>query len=140
MLNCWFSFKQVKHSDDLVAQAEPRLMAKIEKYATKAIDAHVTFTQFSPEEYSCRCVIKGGDGFNIQVEAHKENLNSAFDTMLHRLETQLKRQKDKIKRHKYDGKSLKVLPPLEVVDKEWDDEVDAEDLIKFVEATDRRKA
>ena len=99
-MNCRFSFKQVKRSEVLVEFAQPKILAKIEKYSTKPIDAHITFTK-QGFNFIVRCSVKGGDGFNFQVEASSHDLYSTLDLMLAKLETQLKKQKEKLKRHKY---------------------------------------
>jgi ribosomal subunit interface protein len=140
-MNCWFSFKQVKHSDELIAQTEPKVVSKIEKFASKAIDTHVTFSKVGHNSYMVRCTLKGGDGFNLHVEATEDNLTNAVDLMVHKLEKQLKRHKEKIKDHKHSKRDthlrlVEKLPPQEI---SWDEvEIDAADLIKFEESTRRR--
>lgn len=137
-MDCRFSFKQLKRSEVLIDFAQPKILAKIEKYSTKPIDAHVTFMK-QGFNYEVRCTLHGGDGFNTQVDAVSSDLHNALDIMLDKLDVQLKKQKEKIKRHKYPEKSnirhLRLVPtPAELMD-DWDSvPIDAEDVIKYEKA------
>lgn len=133
-MDCRFSFKKVKKSDVLIEFAQPKILAKIEKYTTKPIDAHVTFSK-EGFEFTVRCTLKGGDGFNSQVEATADDLYNALDIALEKLEAQLKKQKEKIKRHKFpEGSNIRHLRlvPNEASSDDWDSiPIDAADLIKY---------
>ena len=128
----------MKRSEVLVEFAQPKILAKIEKYSTKPIDAHITFTK-QGFNFIVRCSVKGGDGFNFQVEASSHDLYSTLDLMLAKLETQLKKQKEKLKRHKYPEEAN--LRHLQIVRSEEDDwetlPVDAGDLIKYEKSRHR---
>jgi len=133
-MDCRFSFKQVKRSDVLIDFAQPKIEAKIEKYSTKPIDVHVTFIK-QGFDFVVRCTLKGGDNFNSQVEAVAPDVHSALDQMLDKLEIQLKKQKEKLKRHKFPEESnlrhLRLVPD-EGLEADWDSlPVDAEDIIKY---------
>lgn len=133
-MDCRFSFKQVKRSEVLIEFAQPKILAKIEKYSTKPIDAHVTFIK-QGFDYVVRCTIKGGDGFNSQVEATSQDIHNALDLMLDKLDIQLKKQKEKLKRHKYPENSnlrhLRLVPKVNPED-DWDSiPIDAEDIVKY---------
>lgn len=133
-MDCRFSFKQVKRSEVLIDFAQPKILTKIEKYSTKPIDAHVTFIK-QGFGYVVRCTIKGGDGFNSQVEASGPDLHNTLDLMLDKLEIQLKKQKEKLKNHKHPEESnirhLKVVQNQSPTE-DWDSiPIDAEDVIKY---------
>ncbi|MBI2603106.1 MAG: ribosome-associated translation inhibitor RaiA [Deltaproteobacteria bacterium] len=134
-MNCRFSFKHVKRSQTLIDYSEPKILAKIEKYATKPIDVHVTVTQ-QGINYDVRCHVKGGDGFSFQLEAENTDLHTAIDMMLHKMEGQLKKQKDKIKHHKTPERSnFKHLRVVEEEEEDWDAvPIDAEELLKLERA------
>jgi ribosomal subunit interface protein len=137
-MDCRFSFKQVKRSEVLIEFAQPKIMAKIEKYSTKPIDAHVTFAK-QGFIFEVRCTLKGGDGFNSQVEASGPDLHNTFDLMLDKLEIQLRKQKEKIKRHKYPEEKairhLKLVASDDLPSEDWDSiPIDAADVVKYEKA------
>lgn len=143
-MNCRFSFKQIKRSEVLVEFAQPKILAKIEKYVTKPIDVHTTFTK-QAFSYVIRCSVKGGDGFNFQVEVMGPDLYSTFDMVLAKLESQLKRQKEKLKNHKHPEtiRHLQIVRNEEDLGEEgdWDEiPVDAGDIIKYERARHRLNA
>ncbi len=143
-MNCRFSFKQIKRSDVLIEFAQPKILAKIEKYVTKPIDVHTTFTK-QAHNFVIRCCVKGGDGFNFQVEGLGPDLYNTLDLVLAKLESQLKRQKEKLKSHKHPEtiRHLQIVPDQELAGEEgdWDEvSVDADDIIKYEKARHRLNA
>lgn len=129
-----FAFKHMRSSEASKEYAEKKVVEKIEKFVTKPIDILITF---SKEGLLCtvHCSLKGGDGFNIQVEQSNEDMRSAVDLMVDRLASQLKRHKEKLKDHKGGKSHLYAVP--DVVD-EFDRPIDADEVIKFEQA--RRRA
>lgn len=107
-----FSFKQVPSSDRLRTYAEQKVRKMIEKFVTKPIEAHITFST-DRHLQNAHCAVSGGDGFNIQAEASCEDVYGSVDNLMDKLQVQLKRQKEKIKDHKA-GKGIKdILPDLQ---------------------------
>ena len=112
-----FSFKQVPSSDRLKSYAEQKVRKMIEKFVTKPIEAHITFST-DRHLQNAHCAVSGGDGFNIQAEASCEDVFGSVDNLMDKLSVQLKRQKEKIKDHK-SGKGIKeMLPDLNASDDE----------------------
>ena len=112
-----FSFKQVPSSDRLKSYTEQKVRKMIEKFVTKPIEAHVTFST-DRHLHNAHCAVSGGDGFNIQAEASCEDVFGSVDNLMDKLSVQLKRQKEKIKDHK-SGKGIKeMLPDLSTNDNE----------------------
>lgn len=136
-MQCRFSFKHMKSSPALTEYAEAKILQKIEKFSTKPIEAHLTFS-VDGYEHRAHCSVKGGDGFNFEVEAVCDDMYGSVDLLLDKLEVQLKRQKDKLKRPKYTH-NIRDLKPKEYVSKEDCDSVpvDADDLIKYEKARTR---
>ena len=136
-MDCRFSFKQIQKSDVLVNFIQPKIVAKVEKYSTKPIDAHITISK-QTFNYTVHCTIKGGDGFNSQVEATNPDIHNAIDIMLDRLEVQLKKQKEKLKRHKHpEGRGIRHLRLVsnDVLTDDWESlPIDAEDIVKYEHA------
>jgi putative sigma-54 modulation protein len=129
-----FAFKHMRSSEATQDYAEKKVIEKISKFVTKPIDILVTF---SKDGLMCiaHCSLKGGDGFNFQVEQSSEDMRSAVDLMVDRLATQLKRHKEKLKEHKGSKAHLRAVP--DVVD-EFEGPIDADEVIKFEQA--RRRA
>ena len=129
-----FSFKHMKSSNAVRELAEKKILSKVERYSTKPIEVAVTFS-VEKHQHTINCVVKGGDGFNFQVSATSEDMYGSVDLMADKLEIQLRRQKEKVKKHKSKD-NLRHLP--HVTPKSKDDcdhvPVDAGDLLKYEEA------
>ena len=130
-MQCRFSFKHMNTSQALIDYTEAKVVQRIEKFSTKPIDAHITF---SVEGYtqSAHCSVKGGDGFNFEVESACKDMYGSVDLLVDKLAVQLKKQKDKLKNHKQvsivDDLDLAVKPDPEECDNV---PVDAADLLKY---------
>lgn len=132
-----FSFKHMESSEPLREFAEHKIREKIEKYSTKPIEAHFTFSVDNSHSHHAHIAIKGGDGFNLQVDATSADMYSAIDLLVDKTEAQLKRKKERLKNHKFKD-NIRQLRQKPIQD-DWESaEIDAEDLIKFEQA--RRKA
>lgn len=133
-MQCRFSFKHMKSSPALTEYAEPKVVQKIERFSTKPIEAHITFS-VENQIHSAHCSVKGGDGFNIQVQASSPDMYATVDLLLDKLESQLRKQKEKIKHHK-NATTLKSLPQRDIdAEEDYDNiPIDADDLIKFEKA------
>ncbi len=133
-MQCRFSFKHMKTSQALTDYTEEKVVQRIEKFSTKPIDAHITF---SVEGYNqiAHCSVKGGDGFNFEVESTCKDMYGSVDLLVDKLAVQLKKQKDKLKNHKQVS-AVEELAPSDILDPEECDNVpvDAEDLIKYTQA------
>ncbi|NRA43740.1 MAG: ribosome-associated translation inhibitor RaiA [Oligoflexales bacterium] len=136
-MQCRFSFKHMKTSEALIDYAEAKITQKIEKFSTKPIEAHVTFS-VEGHEHIAHCGVTGGDGFNFQVDSSCADMYGSVDLLLNKLEVQLKKQKEKLKQHKR-PRNLKQLELVEYVSKDDCDSIpiDADDLIKFERAKAR---
>jgi putative sigma-54 modulation protein len=123
----------MKTSQALTDYTEEKVIQRIEKFSTKPIDAHITF---SVEGYNqiAHCSVKGGDGFNFEVESTCKDMYGSVDLLVDKLAVQLKKQKDKLKNHKQ--VSVDELPLEDMQDLEECDNVpvDAADLLKYTQA------
>lgn len=99
-MQCRFSFKHMKTSQALVDYAEDKIRQKVEKYSTKPIEAHITFS-IEGNDHIAHCSVRGGDGFNVQVESACTDMYGSVDLLLDKMATQLKKQKEKLKNHKF---------------------------------------
>ena len=130
-MQCRFSFKHMKTSESLSEYAEQKITEKIQKYSTKPIEAQVTFS-VEGHDHKVHCSVKGGDGFNVQVDAACEDMYGSVDLLIDKLDIQLKRQKERLKNHKH-SINIRHLEPREHVSKDDCDEIpaDADDVIKL---------
>ena len=133
-----FSFKHMESSDPLRKFAENKIREKIEKFSTKPIEAHFTFS-VENHLHHAHVSIKGGDGFNLQVDATSADMYGSIDLLVDKMETQLKRKKEKLKKHKFKDNIHQIRPAADSDD--WDAApIDAEDLIKFERARQKASA
>lgn len=94
-----FSFKNTQASAALKDYTEEKIVKLINKFVTKPVEAQITFSA-DRHLKNVHCVVAGGDGFNAQVEASSADIRTAVDNILDKLQTQLQRQKEKLKNHK----------------------------------------
>ena len=133
-----YLFNKTKHSDDLIQYTEEKLLKILDKYTEKSIEAVISFHQ-EGVSYKADCHYFGGKSLNIKVEGKSLDLFESVDFMLHKLESQLRRKKEKLKDHHLrDQKISQILDPSPKED-DWDDEaIDAEDVIKYEIARKKR--
>jgi ribosomal subunit interface protein len=135
-----FSFKHMHPSQSLQKYAEEKIRHQVEKFVSKPVEAHVTFSvDNNSRRKIVHCALTAGDGFAVQVEHECDDMYGSIDHVLDKLATQLKRKKDRLKDHKTDKRQRRNLDykfDKEVVD--YDNvEVDAEDIIKYEQAKTR---
>ncbi len=140
-MECRYYFKHMKASEQLESHMDAKIRQKVALFVTKPIEAHVTFS-VEAQEAKVHVSIVGGDGFNCQIETVSRDMYEAADKALDKLETQLRKQKSKLKNHK-NVSSIRQLQVAETKDPELCENVpvDAGDLIKFEQAKrGKRKA
>ena len=132
-----FSFKHMPTSTALKEYAEEKIRAQVNKFVTKPIEAHVTFS-LDKHLHIAHCSLKGGDGFSLQVEHSCDHMYGSVDKMLSKLFVQLKKKKDKLKGHKGNGshKRMRFHNPHSI--DYHNAEIDAADIIAYEES--RRRA
>lgn len=132
-----FFFKQMPSSDALKQIAEEKLSDSIMKFVTKPIEALVSFS-VSGASQTVHCSLSGGDGFDVEVEASSEDMYHSIDLAANKLNTQLRKRKEKLKEHKgnADVRHISEAPRGRPSSPDY---VDAEDILKY-EAAMRRRA
>lgn len=86
-------------SEALQTYAEKKVLEKIQKFVTKPIEAHITFS-VDKNSHQAHCTVVGGDGFNVQVDHACGDMYGSVDMIVDKLEIQLKKHKEKLKGHK----------------------------------------
>jgi putative sigma-54 modulation protein len=124
-----FSFKHMEVSPALQKITEEKIRSQIDKFVTKPIEAHVTFS-VERHLHNVHLVLTGGDGFSLHVEHACDDMYGSVDRMLDKLAVKLRRTKGKIKHHKVKNstKNFSLSTP------EVEPEIDAEDIIKYERA------
>jgi putative sigma-54 modulation protein len=121
-------------SDALKSYAEVKLRQEIQKFATKPVECHLTFS-VDRHNHSAHLSFNGGDGFSFQVEHTCTDMYGSVDHMVDKLETQLRKQKEKLKSHKGSKAKRDIVY---LADRGIEHaEVDAGDILKYEAA--RRK-
>lgn len=131
-----FSFKHMAVSNALQEYARNKIHPLIDKFSTKPIEAHITFS-VDRHLHSANCVLTGGDGFSIHVEHACEDMYGSIDRMADKMSSQLKKKKDRLKEHKTSKNQVRQL-----MGNGYDadaGEIDAADIIKY-EAARKRAA
>jgi ribosomal subunit interface protein len=98
-MNFQFTFRHMDTSEALEGYAAEKLREPIDKFVTKAIDAHVTFS-VQRHQHTAHLHLRAGDGFGIEVEHTSQDMYASVDQMVDKLATQLRKQKEKLKDHK----------------------------------------
>ena len=118
-------------SEALQTYAKSKISDKVRKFVTKPIETQVTFA-VDRHQHQATCLLRGGDGFNIEVTHSCDDMYGSVDRVVDKLESQLKKHKEKLKDHKQKRGSKVVPLPVEDVAPEFEDkEVDAADIVKF---------
>ena len=129
-----FSFKHMDSSEALKSYAEVKILQEIQKFATKPVECHLTFA-VDRHNHTAHLSFNGGDGFTFQVDHTCTDMYGSVDHMVHKLETQLRKQKEKLKHHKGHKPKRDIIS---IAARSYDNaEIDAADILKYEAA--RRK-
>ncbi len=133
-----FSFIHMPTSEALQDYAESKITEKILKFATKPVTAKVTFSVDRHDQLA-HCAVVGGDGLSIQVEHSCGDMYGSIDHMVDKLESQLKKQKEKLKNHKKKVDKIQVAEGAAAAAAKLaeDSGVDAEEVLKYEKARQR---
>jgi ribosomal subunit interface protein len=139
-----FTFKKNPPNKSLMKLTKKKLQKIIEKYSRKSLDAHITIIK-EGNDYNTFCHFKAGSGLSCEVSATSQDLHSSIDILLGKLETSLKRKKEKLKGHhhklhqKFADKNIVNNKSKSIFDRDWDMiPIDAEDVIKFEKARTKK--
>lgn len=127
-----YTFKHMEASEALQSYTEQKLGEKISKFVTKPIEARIIFSVDRHKTHKAHCHLVGGDGFNLEVEHECDDMYGSVDRLTDKLESQLRRHKEKLKEHR--PRNGKLLDGQE--DTESDMETSAADEREMVDAGD----
>jgi putative sigma-54 modulation protein len=121
-------------SPALQTYAESKLRLQIEKFASKPIEAHLTFS-VDKHVHTVHLSLAGGDGFSMQVDHSCGDMYGSMDRVLDKLQAQLKKKKEILKDHHKQIRGVRLQTSTSEVEEV---EIDASDIIKYERA--RRRA
>ena len=114
------TFRHMEPSDHLKEYSHDKLL-RLEKYLDAVIDAEVVMTV---EKFRHKAeVLISSDGLKIKAEEETEDMYSAIDMVVDKLEKQIKRHREKLKTHK-GGAGKRTPRPME--DEPFDEDEPAE--------------
>ena len=91
------TFRHMEPSDHLKEYSHDKLL-RLEKYLDAVVDAEVVMTV---EKFRHKAeVLISSDGLKIKAEEETEDMYSAIDMVVDKLEKQIKRHREKLKDHK----------------------------------------
>ena len=123
-----FSFKHMDSSEALKTYAEGKVRQEVEKFATKPVGCHFTFA-VDRHNHTAHLSMIGGDGFAFQVDHTCTDMYGSIDHVVHKLETQLRKQKEKLKSHKGQKSRRDIVS---ITERNFDNvEIDAADILKY---------
>jgi ribosomal subunit interface protein len=88
--------KQIDIGDALRTHVETRLEGAVEKYADRAVDAHVTFSR-QGSFFKADCKVHLPTGLDVQAGGSDADIYAAFENCVERIEKQLRRYKRRLK-------------------------------------------
>jgi ribosome hibernation promoting factor len=111
------TFRQMEATDALRQHAEKRLR-RVAKYVHRAVDAHVILSVVKRRHIAE--IVLNADRTTLTVKEETDDLYSAIDLAIDKLEQRARRHTEKLKSHKLSGPSRRVreeapLPPAEPV-------------------------
>lgn len=129
-----YSFRKMETSESLCDFSTEKIQEKVDKFYSKSIEVHVTFS-VEKEQHLVRCSVRAPHGFNFEVNARSLDMYGAVNLMVDKLERLLKRQKEKLKKHRFKNnvRDLKLANTKEKFDCDAVP-IDAADLIKYEQA------
>ena len=105
--------RSIELTDTTRERMEQRLL-KFKRYFSEVMDCHVFGSQ---ERFVYKFEITlHGNGFNLFAEAHDEDLHAAFDATADKMERQIRKLKEKIKRRRPRRPEVPVPEPAEAED------------------------
>lgn len=125
-----FSFKHMEVSQSLQTYTQDKIEQVVNRFVTKPVEIRVTFA-VERHLFTAHCELTGGDNFSLSVTHSSEDMYAAVDQMAEKMNTLLRRKKEKIKTHKGNPniKSARLSEG-----GERDGEIDAADIIKYEQA------
>jgi putative sigma-54 modulation protein len=124
-----FTFKHMEASEALQSYTEQKLGEKISKFVTKPIEARVIFSVDRHKNHTAHCHLVGGDGFNVEVEHSCDDMYGSIDRLTDKLESQLRKHKEKLKDHRHRTGKMMAENEAEMETAETTEEIDQREMV-----------
>lgn len=98
---------QIDVGDALREHIETSLSSSVEKFIDRPFDANVYISK-QRNTFHVQCSVHVGAGITVQSHANSDEPYVAFDSAVERLETQLRRNKRRLKNHHKSQRSLRT--------------------------------
>lgn len=89
---------QINIGESLRQNVEAKLVDCVPKYSDRPINANVTFSR-EAHEFKCSCLVHISTGLTAQAEANANDIHSAYELAISKVEKQLRRHKRRLKDH-----------------------------------------
>ncbi|MBP9707493.1 MAG: ribosome-associated translation inhibitor RaiA [Oligoflexales bacterium] len=93
-----FTFKQMDSSQSMINYSQQKIEDVVNKYMAHPIKVHMRFSSVQDRHY-VSCHVTGSEGFNYLVHNLGESMYSCIDRLVDKLESRLRRHKDKLRSH-----------------------------------------
>jgi putative sigma-54 modulation protein len=121
------TFRKIEPSDTLREYAEDKLY-RIKKYVEDPIEAHVVL---SVEKFRHIAEVSiDANGLRINGEEETEDMYSAIDMVVAKIESQIRRYRQKLKKRKSDGGAKSLVMKMNVLTREGVEEEQEPQIIK----------
>ena len=128
MIEFQFVFKNMASSNALENHTTKKIQESIMRFVTKPNHIQTTFS-VDKHFHNVHMLLDAGDGFRTDVHAQTTDMYASIDEASHKLENQLRKQKEKLKDHK---RGHKVRNENFYTISGYDDvAIDADDILKF---------
>ncbi len=126
---------QIDVGDSLRTYVSEKLAERIEKYFDRAVSGQVTFSR-DGREFRVECVAHLSSGLKLAATGKKDEIYSAFDQAVERIEKQLRRYKRRLKDHheRAPGAEPGLSVPSFVIAAEPEEQPEPEDLSPVIVA------
>lgn len=101
-----FTFRNIEATDALKSHVTKRVN-KVQKYIRYPVDVHVYLSLEKTE--ACAEMTLHAEHKDLVVKSKSQDLYESIDQAVHKLESRLKKERDKKKNHGSNGKSLDSL-------------------------------
>ena len=115
-MNIAVTFKHIDSSDAIRKYAESKVL-KLEKYLNNILEAHVTLSieRVDHKESGVAQIKLSAKNLNVNAEEKSADIYSAIDLLLEKVEAQIKKHKEKIRRKEHAEEGADAAEPDEDV-------------------------
>lgn len=99
-LNLSITFRHTESTEALKSAAQQKVTHCLEKYMSGHVDAQVVLS-VEKRDHAVEVIVKAKD-FDISCKSATDDLYTAIDKVMDAVETQIRKQKDRLKSHRHE--------------------------------------